>query len=173
MKRLFYLADTIDSVQSISDDLHDHGVSNWRFHIISRDEAGLYTHRLHGASVLDRTDLARFMERGAMIGAVIGLVAIVVLGFVMGMQWPIAAWTALFLFATAAGAWVGGFGGIGAENYRIRRFHDDIEAGKYLVMVDVPQKHLEDMKRLMSVNHPEARLQGVDSSYNQPFAAAG
>ncbi|WP_339799082.1 hypothetical protein [uncultured Marinobacter sp.] len=173
MKRLFYLAENIDSVQSISDDLHAHDVSDWRFHIVSRDEAGLYTHRLHTASVLDRTDLARYLERGAIIGAVIGVVAILVLAFITGMQWPMAAWIALFLFATAAGAWAGGFGGIGAENYRIRRFHSDIEAGKYLLMIDVPQKHLADMKRLMMLNHPEARLQGVDSSFNQPFGTTG
>ena len=73
MKRLFYLVDAIDRVESISDDLHKEGISNWRFHIVSKDEAGLYTHRLHSASVLDKTDLARFVERGLLIGALFAI----------------------------------------------------------------------------------------------------
>lgn len=170
MKRLFYLTESIDSVQSISDDLHENGVTDWRFHIISKDEAGLFNHRLHSASVLDRTDLARFVERGAIIGALAGFSVVAVLALVIGFQWPMSAWIALFAFSVVAGAWLAGFGGITNENYRIRRFHDNIEAGEYLVMVDVPAEHQEEMQRLMARNHPEARLQGEDSSFNHPFA---
>ena len=53
MIRLFYLVSSIDSAKEISDDLHEHDVTDWRFHIVSKDEAGLYTHQLHTASILD------------------------------------------------------------------------------------------------------------------------
>ena len=42
MIRLFYLVSSIDSAKEISDDLHEHDVTDWRFHIVSKDEAGLY-----------------------------------------------------------------------------------------------------------------------------------
>lgn len=170
MKRLFYVVDSIDSVDEISEDLHSHGVSDWRFHIISRDEAGLYRHHLHTASVLDRTDLPRFVERGVLIGAVAGVLVMGILSLIVGLNLPTGAWIALFAFAVVAGGWLAGFGGIQSENYRIRRFHDDIEAGKYLVMVDVPQKDEQEMKRLMGMRHPEAVLRGEDSSFNNPLA---
>lgn len=172
MQRLFYLVDAIDSVQEISDDLHAHGVTDWRFHIVSKDEAGLYNHRLHSASVLDRTDLPRFVERGVLIGATAGVIVVGTLALLIGLEWPIGAWITLFTFSVIAGGWLAGFAGIGTENYRIRRFHDDINAGKYLVMIDVPRRDEDEMKRLMGQRHPEARMQGEDSSFNHPFAAS-
>lgn len=172
MKRLFYLVDCIHSVESISDDLHKDGITDWRFHIVSKDEAGLYTHRLHSASVLDKTDLARFVERGLLIGAMVAVFFVLPMALWSGLDWPPSAFVAIGLFLILAGGWLAGFGGIGSENYRIRRFHNDIEAGKYLVMVDVPKTHTEQMRALMAKNHPEAVLQGEGSSFNNPFAGA-
>lgn len=170
MKRLFYLTRSMDSVQEISDDLHKQGVTDWRFHIISKDEAGLYKHHLHSGTVLEKTDLARFMERGAIIGALLGVAVVGVLALIIGFDWPLPAWIALFLFSIIAGAWLAGFGGITNDNYRVRHFRDDIEAGKHLVVVDVPKKHVKEMEQLMAKNHPEAELQGEDTSFNRPFA---
>lgn len=170
MIRLFYLVSSIDSAKAISDDLHKHGVTDWRFHIVSKDEAGLYTHRLHTASIADRTDLPRFVERGALIGAALALVILVPLALSNLVPMPTAAWIALAVFMVLAGAWVAGFGGIQSENYRIAPFHQDIEAGKYLIMVDAPKNHLAKVKELMAKNHPEATLEGRDSSMNNPFA---
>lgn len=169
MRRLYYLTRSFDSLDKISADVHQHGVSDWRFHIVSKDEAGLYTHRLHRAGVLDRTDIVRFIERGLMFGAIFGFVLTVGLQVFGGIQWPLLAWIALIAFFTLAGGWLGGFGGITGENYRIRRFHTDIEKGEHLVMVDVPKKHVAKMKQIMAENHPEARPQGETSSLNNPF----
>jgi hypothetical protein len=167
--RLFYLVSSIDSAKEISDDLHEHEVTDWRFHIVSKDEAGLYTHQLHTASILDRTDLPRYVERGAIIGFVLALAFLIPLALLNILNLPAAAWIALFIFVVVAGGWVGGFGGIQNENYRLEPFHDDIEAGKYLIMVDAPKTHI--VKELMTKNHPEAVLQGQDSSFNNPFAS--
>ncbi|MDX1589621.1 MAG: hypothetical protein R3296_11850 [Oleiphilaceae bacterium] len=170
MKRLFYLVDNIDSVESISRDLHREGVTDWRFHVLGKNEAGLYTRRLHSANIFEKSDLIRYLERGAMIGGLIGLL-LVTAGMVTGYP-PMSggAWLALFLFCVVAAAWIAGFGGISAENYKVRPFHDAIERGEYLVLVDVPKKHDEAMRRLMAKNHPEARLQAEDSNHNNPFS---
>ena len=170
MKRLFYLVDRIDNVENISEDLHSHGITDWRFHILSRDTAGVFTRKLHGASILDKTDIVRWVERGALIGGGIA-VAIMVLGMVSGLfSLPGSAWLALVAFGVFAGGGIAGFGGITAENYRIRPFHDALERGDHLVMVDVYDKDEAEMKRLMEKNHPEARLQGEDSAFNNPFS---
>lgn len=172
MKRLFYLVDQMDSVASISEDLHNEGITDWRFHVLSKDEAGLFTRKLHSASILDRTDLARYTERGAIAGALFAVTFIVTAKLTGTIALPAIAWIALFVFMTAVGAWLAGFGGIGVENYRIRRFHDAIEDGKHLVMVDVRSKDEQRMKELMASNHPEAVLQKEDSAYNNPLVEA-
>jgi hypothetical protein len=68
MKRLYYLSSSIESVEQVSNDLHEKGITDWNFHIISKDEAGLYSHHLHSASLIQRTDVVRFVERGLISG---------------------------------------------------------------------------------------------------------
>ncbi|MBS3803024.1 MAG: hypothetical protein KGY54_00625 [Oleiphilaceae bacterium] len=170
MRRLFYLVSSIDSAKDISEDLHAHGVTDWRFHVLSKDEAGLYTHNLHTASVKDRTDLVRFVERGLIVGLVLALAIVTPLAISGVFDLPTGAYIGFFLFLVLAGGWLGGFGGIVGENYRIKQFHDDIDAGKYLIMVDAPKEHVPKVRELMKKNHPEAQLQGEDSSFNNPFA---
>lgn len=172
MKRLYYLVPSIDSVQEISDDLHQQGVTDWRFHIISKDEAGLYTRRLHSAGIMDRTDLVRFLDRGAIIGALAGICLVAAL-MLLQRDLPVEAWVAMFIFSIIAGAWIGGIGGISSENYRTRCFHDAIESGKYLVMVDVPKQHVERTIESMKKNHPDAELQKTGSSFNRPLGSDG
>ena len=169
MKRIHYLAPTLESVEEISNDLHESGVTDWRFHIISKNEAGLYTHKLHSANILYRSDLIRFMERGLIIGGFLAACIILPLAASGLVNLPTGIWLAIGLFCTVAGAWMGGFGGITAENYKIRQYHKQIEAGTYLVMIDVKKQDVEAMEQSMAKNHPEAQLQGVISTFTNPF----
>lgn len=170
MRRLFYLVSNIDSAEDISRDLQQQGVTNWRFHVVTKNEAGLYQHNLHTASVRDRTDLVRYVERGMLVGAAVVALLLVPLILLADFGIPLPAWAAVAAFLIVGGGWVAGFGGIQGENYRIQGFHDEIDAGKHLVMVDSPKKHVPKVKELMKKNHPGARLQGEDSSFNNPFA---
>ena len=171
MRRLYYLTSSVDSVEEISGDLHNRGVSDWRFHIVSKNEAGLYTHQLHSANTLYRTDLVRFVERGVIIGGLTGCAIIAPLALSNLFNLTVGALLAMGLFCVLIGAWIGGIGGISNENNKIRRFHGAIEKGQYLIMIDVRKKDVEEMKQLMSKNHPEALLQGLDSTLTNPFAS--
>ncbi len=169
MKRLYYLTPTITSAEAISEDLHDEGVTDWNFHILSKDEAGLYSHHLHSANLLQRTDIVRYMERGLIVGLLMGACFAIPLYFLE--EFTFGAWMAISVFCLLFGVWCGGIGGITRDNYKIERFHEDIESGKYLLMIDV-HKHDEDViKRVMAIRHPEARLQGHTSTHTNPFSA--
>lgn len=169
MKRLYYLTQNIDSADSISSDLHTRGVNDWRFHIISKNESGLYNHHLHSANVFYRTDIIRYGERGAIIGSSIGL--LIGLWLYFNGYANLAAAMALVVGFAFFGAWAGGLGGISQENYKLRRFHDDISRGLYLIMVDVRAKDVGTIRFVMAEHHPEAVLQALDNStFNNPFA---
>jgi hypothetical protein len=71
--------------------------------------------------------------------------------------------------ATLFGAWEGGLIGVAAENHKIARFHDEIEAGNYLVLIYAFKEQEERVKAMMSARHPEARLAAVDRHFINPF----
>lgn len=169
MRRLYYLAPSIDSAKEISRDLHQHGVSDWRFHILCKDDKGVTTHRLHAASALQRTDLVRILERGLLCGLVTGLLILFPAAYLK--TFTLESWMLISGFCMLVGAWVGGIGGISNSHYVTRRFDEDIERGRYLIMVDVRKQHIPLIKELMQRHHPESVLQGASSTITNPFVS--
>ena len=76
----------------------------------------------------------------------------------------------LVLVATLFGAWVGGLIGMDSENRKLRRFHEDIEAGKYLVLIYARKGLGVKIQGMMSERHPEARHVATDRHFINPFA---
>lgn len=171
MRRLYYLTRSLDSTESISRDLHEEGISNWRFHVVSKDEAGLYKRHIHSANYLQKLDIIRSAEVGALIGFGFGLAMSAALMttamFGSDLSWMVYAGV-VAVFALF-GSWVGGIWGLGHENYKIRQFHDALEAGRYLIMIDVHRDEKNELKALMARRHPEAQLMGVDSTWVNPM----
>jgi hypothetical protein len=175
MKRMYYLTGNIDSTEQISNDIHAAGITDWHFHVVSRDEAGLYRRHIHGANLFHKHDIIRYGERGAMVGFCVALLAT---GYVMATE-PFGAGTSGLAYVVIAGvitlfgAWVGGLMGLATENRAIARFHDDIDAGRYLILIDVRRDQEEKIGELMAAKHPEARLVRVGSTLTNPFELAG
>jgi hypothetical protein len=137
--RYFYLADNLDVVDRVKDILNRKGVKKWNFHVLSKDGAGVYKHHLHSANVLQTTDLWRHGERGAIIGFLLGVASALFIIGVMGFfrNYMLIASIVIIGMVTLHGAWIGGMAGVGKENYRIRRFHNDIESGRILLIIDI------------------------------------
>ena len=137
MKCMYYLAPSLVSTQKISEDLHAVGIDDWLLHVVSRDEAGLKKEKLHSSNWLETTDLLRDGFIGANFGFIAGVIAA---GSLMmfepfGPNVPGNVFFFLVVVATLFGAWVGGLTGMDSENRKLRRFHEDIEAGKYLILI--------------------------------------
>jgi hypothetical protein len=47
-------------------------------------------------------------------------------------------------------------------NSKLKRFADDIERGKILLMVDVPLQRVEEIQELLGRSHPEAVNRGIE-----------
>jgi len=168
MKRLYYLSPSIDSAELVSKDLHEQGITDWHFHILSKDEAGLFSHHLHSANTFQRTDFIRFVERGLLSGGIIGLFFSVPFAYIEAFT--LNAWLTITFFSVLFGAWCGGVGGISQENYKIQKFHKQISEGQFLIMVDVKRKDEQRIRCIMAVRHPEAEVQGQGSTFTNPFA---
>jgi hypothetical protein len=174
MKCIYYLAPTLASTHDISDDLHEVGVKDFYLHVISKDESGLKKQHIHSSNYLETLDFIREGFIGAALGFVAGLIGVGLLmyfkPFGPNVEIPTFVYAVLVGVATLFGAWEGGLIGVGTENKKLAKFHDDIAAGKYLVLVYV-RKHQEmTVRKMMQDRHPEAELAGIDTHFINPFS---
>lgn len=177
MKRLYYLTDTIESVDSIATELQRKGVTNWNFHVMGRNRQSLREHHLHAANpFVHERDGIRIAERGALLGIAAGITSTI--SFIMLtplLEVRLLAVVLLIVVCVmmgSVGAILGAIFGTAFENSKIARFHDDLAAGKYLIMADVGRDNIEQVKNVMKVLHTEAIAAGEDDTIITPFQIA-
>jgi hypothetical protein len=171
MKCLYYVAPTLPATHGISEHLHAVGVNDFYLHVIAKDEQGLRQQQIHSANYLETLDVLRDGYIGAAIGLLFGLLGIGSIWYFQpfGPSVPTYVYIVLAAVATLFGAWVGGLTGVDNENKKLKRFHDDIEAGKFLIIVYVRKHQEAAVRTLMKNNHPEAELAGIDTHFINPF----
>jgi hypothetical protein len=172
MRCLYYLAPSLKSTQSISDDLHEEGIDDWFIHVVSRDEAGLKREHIHSSNYLETLDLLRSGFLGANLGFIIGVIASAAVMFMepFGPNVPNYVYLLILVFFTLFGSWQGGLHGVQRENKKLERFQEDIDAGKYLILIYAPKGQGELVKTMMGNKHPESRHVATDRKYINPFS---
>jgi len=171
MKCLYYLAPTLESTHGISDDLHEVGIKDYFLHVISRDEAGLKKQHIHSSNYLETLDVVRDGVLGGAAGLLVGLLGVWLIDRYdpFGVEVPNFVYFALVGVATLFGTWEGGLIGIGSENRKLAKFHDAIEAGKFLILIYALKEQEAAVGRMMRERHPEAELAGVAPHFINPF----
>ena len=171
MKRLYFLTQDIKSVEIISHDIHDANVTDWNFHVLSKNEKGLYSRHIHSANVLQKTDIIRSLERGVLRGAVIGagLALIFSLIPIHGSTLSFSTLVSLFLASIILGGWQGNLSGYQNESYKLKPFHHKIEQGYFVIMIDVSTNQVTEIRELIKSKHPEVHYCDQDSTLTLPF----
>lgn len=172
MIRLYYLTNSLNSVSQVSDDLHSLGITDAHIHALSKDEAGLYHRHIHSAHLFQHIDVIHSGEIGAILGGTISVVSAFALYLWMPfLSEPMPYFLLLFVVGgiTSFGGWCGGLAGATRENYKIAPFHNDIEDGKHLIMVDVHKPQEQQVRQQLCQYHPEALLAAKGSSWTLPF----
>ena len=172
MKCYYYLSPTLESTEAISGDLRQAGINDWFIHIISKDEAGLSKRRLHSSNYLETLDLIRYGLMGGVIGFVLGVIAAIVISVYepFGPVTSVLVHLGVVMLLTGFGAWQGGLIGIHQKNKKLEPFHDEIHAGKYLILVYASRSEEGKLTDVMSRLHPQAKLVGYDSMFYNPFS---
>ena len=171
MKCLYYLAPTLESTRAVSNDLHAVGVKDWFIHVISNDEAGLKKERIHSSNYIETFDFVRTGLLGAFTGFIVGMFGafLIMATQIFGTDLPIFAYFAVMLVATMFGAWAGGLYGVGVENKKLSQFHEDIQSGKYLILIYSKKGSGEMIKKMMREKHPESEYVATDKHFISPF----
>jgi len=171
MNCLYYLAPTLVTTRQVSDDLHAAGIKDFFLHVVSKDESGLTQEHIHSSNYLETRDLVRDGLIGAAFGVLGGSIAAGLFRWFepFGPGTPGLVYIAIVVVGTMFGAWVGGLTGIASENRKLTRFRDDIEAGKYLILIYARKQQEPAVKAMMRARHPETKLAAVDRHFINPF----
>jgi hypothetical protein len=98
---------------------------------------------------------------GGAAGAALGAVAAVFYPIVgTEPQWGLVA--VLAIVGGLVGAWASSLIGASTPSDRLKKFEPALEAGKVLLMVDVPRSRVEEIEEKLEALHPEASLQGTE-----------
>lgn len=169
MKRLYYLFRGTQHAKTISDDLHQVGIDDGQLHFMSKDVGTLQQDRVHTTSVFQERDLQHSGFYGGMIGLGIGvLFALYLTASELGQYIGMGTFFFVCCIFTFFGAWTGGIVGISNENHHIARFHDALEKGDTLLMLDAYSPQQENrVRNLMHSRHLEASFEGEDKDYRE------
>jgi len=172
MQCLYYLAPTLNSTHTISDDLHAVGVKDWYLHVISKDEAGLKKERIHSSNYIETMDFIRAGLVGAYLGFIVGVLGALLIMAIKPFGPDVSAfiYVAFIVFTTCFGAWEGGLYGIATENKKLAKFHDDIEAGKYLFLIYARKNKIDAVREMMRQKHPGSQHVATDEHFISPFS---
>ena len=160
-RRIYYLLPNLASARRAMDDLLLGRVEERHIHFVAK--AGTPMDGLHEASVLQKSDMVRGAQIGLVLGAVLGAGAGAL--FVQFVQDP--GWQVVTIVAAAAavalfGTWVASMVGAAVPSARLRKFELMVEKGMILLMIDVPEHSVEEVKASFSKNHPEAIDHGLE-----------
>lgn len=167
-RRLYFVLPDVDSAKRTADDLLLARVEDRHMRFLARRGTSLQP--LHEAGYLDKTDIVHGAAVGLALGAAIGAAvgALVVVYPPEGTNPQLVAVLIGMLVGAPLGAWMASMAGAAVPNSRLRRFDGDMEAGRVLLMLDVPVDRVEELTDLMLSRHPEAVPHGQAMRYVFP-----
>lgn len=161
-RRLYFLLPDVASANRTADDLLLARIEDRHMRFLGK--RGTDFGRLHEAGSQQKTDRAHGAWSGMSVGAACGL-AVGVAVFVIPLDgWHVSQTLILgmTLFGALFGLWTGGMVGSSVPNSRLRHFQAEMDAGRILLMVDVPSTRIEEIRELIGKRHPEAEARGFE-----------
>ena len=162
MRRIYFLSPDIDIAKRVVNGLLLAKIENRHIHIIAKRDTPLED--LPEGNLLQKTDFIPAVEQGLAVGGSVGMLAGLVAIALPPASAVIAGGVLLgtTLFGAGLGAWVGGLVGMTLGNRRIKEFENEIEAGKLLVLVDVPVDRVEQTEELIKQYIPQAKIEHTE-----------
>ncbi len=161
-RRLYFVLPDATSAKQIANDLLLARIEDRHMHFMAKP--GVPLEGLHEASILQTSDIVHGAESGLVIGGVAGIVAgmVVLLSPPAGSSLQLVTVLLTAMFGAGFGAWVSSMIASSVPNSRLKAFERDLEAGKILLMVDVPASRVAEVRELFNRRHPEAAAGGQE-----------
>jgi hypothetical protein len=160
-QRILYLVPDLASARRMMDTLLLARIEERHIHFLAK--RGTPMDGLHEASVLQKSDLVHGAQLGLMLGAGLGCALGVVVAYTLigseGMRIVTVLGSAVL--GALFGTWVSSMVGSSVPNSRLRQFQQAIDDGRLLLMVDVPQTRVEEVRERLNAIHPEVEYRGL------------
>src|SRR5712691_1617871 len=140
-RRLYFLLPDLGSAIKTANDLLLARVEDSHMHFLAK--RGMSLGQLHEANYLQKSDCVHGAELGFVLGGAGGFLISTVIGAVFG-------------------AWASSLVAMSVPNTRLKPFQKAIDAGKILLMVDLPTSRIEEVQELVHRRHPEASAHGIE-----------
>ena len=163
-RRLYVICPDLQAAQQTMNDLLLARIDEGHIHVLATRGASM--EGLHEANILQKTDLVHGAELGAVIGGAAGVILGVILVLMppTGFQLQLVTILLTALGGTLFGTWASSLVAASVPNTKLLAFAKDIGEGKYLMMVDVPFRRVEEIRSLLRKRHPEDKDGGVEPS---------
>jgi len=155
-RRLYFMVPSTAAARRIRDELLLNRIEDGHIHVLAKD--GVPLEGLHEASILQKTDFVHGAETGLALGGAVGIVAglVAILFPPAGVNLQLVTILVTALIGATFGAWVSSMVASSIPNSRLKTFEAGIESGRVLMMVDVPSGRVDEIKRQVISQHPEA-----------------
>ena len=171
MIQQLYLLPDLSASERLVGIIESSGVPCNRIHIAHKDHAEAQKRHLNDLNFLQEFDTIHSGERGFIVGVILALLAGLSVYELLDGH-PVASVVTLFscLIVLGFSTWLGGLIGASSDNYRLQPFHDHIEQGGSVMLVDVDTRSDAELRSLVSSSFPEAKTVGSSNSVDNPFA---
>jgi hypothetical protein len=161
-RRLYFLLPDAASARTMLNELLLARIEERHIRFLAK--RGLLPRDLPEASFFQKTDIVHGAELGVVTGGLIGIFAgtMAVLFPPTGVTLQLATILATSVVGALLGAWASSLAATAVPNSKLKPFQQEIEAGKVLLMVDVPFHRVEQISELIENRHPEVRAGGVE-----------
>lgn len=159
-KRLYYLLPDVPSTREIVNELLIARIDEHHIHVMARDTEAIDD--LPKATLMQSSDIVHSIESGLVIGGLTGLVVslIATLSLDLGSMVGVVILSCTLL-GSLLGIWTSSMVGSNLRNSRLKDFEQAIEDGKVLLMVDVPQSRVSDIRGKIEA-HKQAHKEGEE-----------
>lgn len=163
-RRIYSICPDLQAAQQTMNDLLLARIDERHIHVLARRDAPM--DGLHEANILQKTDLVHGAEMGLIVGGVAGLLIGIFLVLVPleGVQLQLITILVAVLGGALFGLWASSMVAASVPNSKLLAFAKDIEEGRYLMMIDVPFRRVEEIQTLLRTRHPEDKSGGVEPS---------
>jgi hypothetical protein len=163
-RRLYFVLPDVTSASQTTNDLLLARIEFRHMHFLGRRDMSLG--ELHEASYLQKTDVRHALAVGIGLGVIIGMLLGIYLKLnpIGGYVFDVGTLLVCTLGGGLFGAWASTLVGVSTPNSELKQFEKDIEAGKILLMVDVPVSRVTEIEQLIAKRHPEVVDRGVEPS---------